>query len=254
MELNRIYNVDCLEGMKEIPDGSVDMVLCDLPYGSTKCSWDVVIPFEPLWAAYRRIVKSNGVLLLFSKQPFTSMLVMSNVDMFKYELVWEKTRCGNNMQLGKQPASVHENIEVFYQGTPTFNEQKFYVDRKYIDKRKSVNNSVYKSEHYTGTMVRKADDGSRHAQSIIPFNSVWEQDMHPTQKPVDLFRYLIRTYSNPGETILDNCMGSGTTAVAAVLENRKFIGYETDKTYYDKANERLRKLTGPFRLYGNIGV
>ena len=254
MELNKIYNMDCLEGMKEIPDGSVDCVICDLPYGTTACSWDSVIPFEPLWEQYNRVIRENAPILLFSKQPFTSRLVLSNLKMFRYELIWEKTRNSNNMQLGKQPAAIHENIDVFYKKQPVFNEQKFRVDSKYIDKRKSINTAIYNSEHYSGVMTRKADDGTRHPISILPFNSVWEQGMHPTQKPVELIRYLIRTYSNPGDTILDNCMGSGTTAVAAVMEKRKFIGFETDKTYYEKANKRLRDLTGPFHIYGNIGV
>jgi len=242
-----------LEGMKDIPDGSVDCIICDLPYGTTACQWDVILPFDKLWEQYKRIAREDAPILLFSKQPFTSHLVLSNLEMFRYELIWEKTRHSNNMQLGKQPAAIHENIDVFYQKQPVFNEQKFNVDPKYIDKRKSINNAIYNSEHYTGTMTRKADDGTRHSQSILPFNSVWQQDMHPTQKPVDLIRYLIRTYSNPGDTILDNCMGSGTTAIAAVLEKRKFIGFETNKEYFDIANKRLRDLTGPFRIYGNIG-
>jgi site-specific DNA-methyltransferase (adenine-specific) len=246
--------MDCLVGMQEIPDNSVDCIICDLPYGTTACEWDSVIPFEPLWEQYKRIAREDAPILLFSKQPFTSRLVLSNLEMFRYELIWEKTRHSNNMQLGKQPAAIHENIDVFYKKQPVFNEQKFNVDPKYIDKRKSINNAIYNSEHYTGTMTRKADDGTRHSQSILPFNSVWEKDMHPTQKPVDLLRYLIRTYSNVGATILDNCMGSGTTAVAAVMEKRKFIGFETNKEYCDKANARLKKLTGPFYIYGNIGV
>ena len=253
MELNRIYNRDCLEGMKDIPNGSVDCIICDLPYGTTACEWDSVIPFEPLWEQYKRIAREDTPILLFSKQPFTSRLVLSNLEMFRYELIWEKTRHSNNMQLGKQPAAIHENIDVFYKKQPVFNEQKFNVDPKYIDKRKSINNAIYNSEHYTGTMTRKADDGTRHSQSILPFNSVWQQDMHPTQKPVELIRYLIRTYSNVGDTILDNCMGSGTTAIAAILEKRKFIGFETNKEYFDIANKRLRELTGPFHIYGNIG-
>lgn len=240
IELNKIYNEDCLEGMKRIPDGSVDCIICDLPYGTTACKWDSIIPFDKLWEQYKRIAKPNAAILLFSKQPFTSHLVLSNIEMFKYEIVWEKTRCGNNMQLGKQPAAIHENIEVFYRKFPTFNEQKFKVDEKYIDKRKSIRDANYNSEHYSGTMKRKADDGMRHCQSVLPFNSVWEKDMHPTQKPVALIEYLIKTYTNEGETILDNCMGSGTTAIAAIRTNRNFIGFELNKEYYDKACKRIK--------------
>ena len=235
-----LINGDCLVAMKDIPDKSIDMILCDLPYGTTACKWDVVIPFEPLWEQYERIIKDNGAIVLFGKQPFTSKLIMSNLDMYRYELIWEKSRVGNNMQLGKQPASIHENIVVFYKKYPTFNEIKFQIDEKYIDKRKSIRNSTYsKSEHYKGEMVRKKDDGWRHSQSILPFNSVWKSGMHPTEKPVALLEYLIKTYSNEGETILDNTMGSGSTGVAAKLLNRNFIGIEMNEDYFKIAQQRI---------------
>ena len=240
IELNKIYNEDCLEGMKRIPDGSVDCIVCDLPYGTTACAWDSVLPFDKLWEQYKRIIKDNGAIVLFAKQPFASDLISSNRDMFRYELIWEKTRAGNNMQVKKQPAAIHENIEVFYKKQPTYNDIKFTVNEKYIDKRKSIRDSFYKSEHYKGVMKRKSDDGTRHPQSILPFNSVWHKGMHPTQKPVALIQYLIRTYSNEGDTILDNCMGSGTTAIAAIREKRNFIGFELNKEYYDKACNRIK--------------
>ena len=239
--IDKIFNEDCLEGMKRIPDGSVDCVICDLPYGTTACKWDVVIPFEPLWEQYHRVCKSNAAIVLFGKQPFTSNLLLSNPDEFRYELIWEKTRAGNSMQLGKQPAAIHENILVFYGKQPTFNDQKFQVDEKYIDKRKSIRDSYYKSEHYSGVMKRKADDGLRHSQSVLPFNSVWRKGMHPTEKPVDLIAYLIRTYSNPDDVILDNTIGSGTTAIAAIREHRHYIGFELNKEYYDIACRRIAK-------------
>lgn len=157
-------------------------------------------------------------------------------------MIWEKSRVGNNMQLGKQPASIHENIAVFYKHYPTFNEIKFKVDEKYIDKRKSINNSHYtNSEHYKGTMIRKRDDGWRHCQSILPFNSVWQKGMHPTQKPLELLEYLIKTYSNEGDTILDNTMGSGSTMVACINTNRKGIGIEKDEKYFEIAKNRVEK-------------
>ena len=240
IELNKIYNEDCLEGMKRIPDGSVDCVICDLPYGTTACKWDIVIPFKELWQQYKRIIKDNGAIILFSKQPFTSDLINSNRDMFRYELIWEKTRAGNSMQVKNQPSAIHENIEVFYKNQPTYNDIKFMVDEKYIDKRKSIRDSIYKSEHYKGVMKRKADDGMRHPQSILPFNSVWHKGMHPTEKPVELIQWLIRSYTNEGDTILDNCMGSGTTAIAAIREKRNFIGFELNKEYYDKACKRIK--------------
>ena len=155
IELNKIYNEDCLEGMKRIPDGSVDCIVCDLPYGTTACAWDSVLPFDKLWEQYKRIIKENGAIVLFAKQPFASDLISSNRDMFRYELIWEKTRAGNNMQVKKQPSAIHENIEVFYKKQPTYNDIKFTVDEKYIDKRKSIRDSFYKSEHYKGVMKRK---------------------------------------------------------------------------------------------------
>ena len=242
IELNKIYNEDCLEGMKRIPDGSVDCVICDLPYGTTACAWDSIIPFDLLWEQYKRITKDNGAIVLFAKQPFASDLISSNRDMFRYELIWEKTRTGNNMQIKKQPSAIHENIEVFYKKQPTYNEIKFKVDEKYIDKRNSIRDSFYKSEHYKGVMKRKADDGMRHPQSILPFNSVWHKGMHPTEKPVELIQWLIRSYTNEGDLILDNCIGSGTTAVAAIKEKRHFIGMELNKDYYDIACKRINDL------------
>ena len=241
IELNKIYNEDCLEGMKRIPDGSVDCIVCDLPYGTTACAWDSVLPFDKLWEQYKRIIKDNGAIVLFAKQPFASDLISSNRDMFRYELIWEKTRAGNNMQVKKQPSAIHENIEVFYKKQPTYNDIKFTVDEKYIDKRKSIRDSFYKSEHYKGVMKRKADDGMRHPQSILPFNSVWYKGMHPTQKPVELIRYLIRTYTKEGDLVLDNCIGSGSTAIAAIKEKRHFIGMELNKEYFDIAEDRIKK-------------
>lgn len=242
MELNKIYNEDCLIGMVKIEDKSVDMILCDLPYGTTQCKWDIVLPFDKLWEQYNRIIKDNGVIVLFSKQPFTSDLVNSNRDMFRYELIWEKTRAGNSMQVKNQPSAIHENIEVFYKKQPTYNDLKFKVDEKYIDKRKSIRDSYYKSEHYSGVMKRKADDGMRHPQSILPFNSVWHKNMHPTEKPVELFEWLINSYTNEGDLVLDNCIGSGTTAIACINTNRNYIGFEKEKEYYEMCMERIENV------------
>lgn len=239
MELNKIYNEDCLIGMDKIDDKSIDMILCDLPYGTTKCKWDIVIPFDKLWKQYKRVIKDNGAILLFGKQPFTSDLVNSNRDMYRYELIWEKTRAGNSMQVKKQPSAIHENIEVFYKKQPTYNDLKFKVDEKYIDKRKSIRDSFYKSEHYSGVMKRKADDGMRHPQSILPFNSVWHTGMHPTEKPVELFEWLIKSYTNEGDVVLDNCIGSGTTAIACINTNRNYIGFEKENNYYEMCLERI---------------
>ncbi|OQA76845.1 MAG: Modification methylase DpnIIB [Tenericutes bacterium ADurb.Bin239] len=162
--------------------------------------------------------------------------------MFRYELIWEKTRIGNQMQIKKQPSSIHENILVFYKRQPTYNEITFKVGDKYIDKRKSVNDAIYKSEHYKGTMKRKEDTGIRHPQSIIPVSSAWNKNMHPTQKPVALFEYLIKTYTNEGDTVLDNCAGSGTTGVACHNLKRNFILIEKEPDYCKIAEERLKNL------------
>lgn len=246
---NTIHCGDCLDLMPQIADNSVDMILCDLPYGTTACKWDVIIPFDKLWEQYKRICKPNTAIVLFGKQPFTSHLILSNQDWFRYEMIWEKTRAGNSMQLGKQPAAIHENILVFYDKTPVFNDQKFKVDEKYIDKRKSIRDSYYKSEHYSGVMKRKADDGWRHAQSVLPFNSVWHKDMHPCEKPVELLQYLIRTYTNENDVVLDNTMGSGSTIVAAIRENRQYIGIEKEEKYFDIANRRIAAETSQLSLF-----
>ncbi|MBS7237929.1 MAG: site-specific DNA-methyltransferase [Bacteroidaceae bacterium] len=242
IEPNTIHCGDCLDFMPQIAEKNVDMVLCDLPYGTTSCKWDVVIPFDQLWSQYKRICKPNAAIVLFGKQPFTSHLILSNQDWFRYEMIWEKTRVGNSMQLGKQPAAIHENILVFYDKTPVFNDQKFKVEEKYIDKRKSIRDSYYKSEHYSGVMKRKADDGWRHAQSVLPFNSVWHKDMHPCEKPVELLQYLIRTYTNENDVILDNTMGSGSTIVAAIRDKRRYIGIEKDEHYFEVAEERINNI------------
>jgi len=230
---------DCLEIMCNISDGSVDMILCDLPYGTTSQKWDIVLPFDKLWAEYERIIKPNGAIILFGKNPFTAKLILSNEKMFRYELIWEKSRAGNSMQVCKQPSAIHENILVFYKAQPTYNDLKFSVDEKYIDKRKSINDSFYNGGHYSGVMKRKADDGLRHPQSILPFNSVWKKGMHPTEKPIELLEWLIKSYTNECDMVLDNTMGSGTTGVACVNTGRHFIGIEKDDKYFNIAKERI---------------
>jgi len=239
---NKVLHGDCLEIMKSIETGSIDMILCDLPYGTTAQKWDVIIPFDKLWEQYERIIKDNGAIVLFGKNPFTAKLIMSNEKLFRYELIWEKTRAGNSMQVCKQPSAIHENILLFYKKQPTYNDLKFKVDEKYIDKRKSIKDSFYNSGHYSGVMKRKADDGLRHPQSILPFNSVWKKEMHPTQKPVALLEYLIKTYTNEWDMVLDNTMGSGTTGVAAYNLNRAFIGIEMDEKYFEIAQKQITDL------------
>lgn len=230
---------DCLELMKDIPNGSIDMILCDLPYGTTSQKWDIIIPFDKLWEQYERIIKHNGAIVLFGKNPFTAKLILSNEKLFRYELIWEKSRAGNSMQVCKQPSAIHENILVFYKNQPTYNDLKFKVDEKYIDKRKSINDSFYSSGHYSGVMKRKADDGLRHPQSILPFNSVWKKGMHPTEKPIELFEWLIKSYTNEKDLVLDNTAGSGTTAEACLKTNRQFIVIEKELDYFEMIKKRV---------------
>ena len=234
-----VFLGDCIEIMQKIDNESIDLILCDLPYGTTKCKWDEIISFEDLWAQYERIIKPNGAIILFGKNPFTAKLILSNEKLFRYELIWEKTRAGNSMQVTKQPSAIHENILVFYKNQPVYNDLKFKVDEKYIDKRKSINNSFYNSEHYSGVMKRKADDGMRHPQSILPFSSVWKKGMHPTEKPVELFEWLIKSYSNENDLVLDNCAGSGTTGEACLNTNRNFILIEKNENYYEMIKKRI---------------
>ena len=239
MELNTIYNEDCLEGMKRIPDGSVDMILCDLPYGTTTCSWDAIIPFEPLWEQYNRIIKDNGAIVLTASQPFTSALVMSNPKWFRYEWIWEKTKAGNFMHLKRQPGKRHESVLVFYKKQPVYNPQ-MRAGEPYVDKRKSRKQSegTYGNININNTTL--TNTGTRYPKSVISFSNVKSGKMHPTQKPTELFEYLIKTYTNKGEIVLDNCMGSGTTAIACLNTDRQYIGFELDKGYYDIAQDRIK--------------
>ena len=237
MELNKIYNEDCLEGMKRIPDKSVDMILCDLPYGTTACKWDTIIPFEPLWEQYERVIKDSGAIVLFGTEPFSSFLRTSNIKWYRYDLIWEKPRFTNFLFVKKQFGKVHENISVFYKKQPTYNPQ---MEAGEPYKRKGTGKPKTKELMINpATDNGKVSDGLRYPKSILkfPFHNVG--NVHPTQKPSDLFEYLIRTYTNENETILDNCMGSGTTAIACINTNRNFIGFELDETYFNLANERI---------------
>ena len=224
---------DCLELMKEIPDKSVDMILCDLPYGTTACKWDMIIPFELLWKQYERIIKDNGAIVLTASQPFTSALVMSNPKLFKYEWIWEKEQGVNFMLSKKQPMKVHENILIFSKKQIKYNPI-MTIGRPYISGKGT-------SGDVTGnvTKIQTKNGGTRFPKSIIKINR--ETGLHPTQKPVALFEYLIKTYTNEGETVLDNCMGSGTTGVACINTNRNFIGIELDPEYFKIAEKRINE-------------
>ena len=229
---------DCLELMGQIPDGSVDMILCDLPYGTTACKWDSVIPFEPLWAHYKRVIKRNGAIVLTASQPFTSTLVMSNSKEYKHRWVWDKVKPGSGLNAKFSPLRSVEDVIVFCNETPTYNPQKIVKKHRYEKKNDS------NGEAFGGGRVERMHDnkGEGYPKEIITISNA-DQTMrvHPTQKPVALMEYLIRTYTNEGETVMDNCMGSGTTGVACVNTNRNFIGIEQEAKYFAIAEQRIYK-------------
>lgn len=241
--------MDCLEGMKLIPDRSIDMILCDLPYGTTKCKWDTIIPFNLLWEHYGRIIKDDGAILLFCSQPFTSLLGASNMKLLRYSLVWNKRKAGNFAQGNKQYLKIHEDILVFYKKQPTYHPQKLKLDKiqtRHLGK-KSENRKDREDAGGLGGAIKYSDKyepDKKLPVSILEYkkDNYAGNVFHPTQKPVELCSHLIKTYTNEGEIVLDNCMGSGTTAIAALQTNREFIGFETEKKYFEIANRRIEEL------------
>lgn len=235
-----LYNGDCLEVMKDIPDKSVDMILCDLPYGTTACKWDIIIPFEELWKQYNKIIKDNGAIVLFSDNPFTAKLINSNLKNYRYDWVWEKEQ-GKNFQLvKKQPLKKTENINVFYKKQPTYNPQGLIkLDKPILKSNKGKGGKL---GHISSENKRKTYEQwfINYPSNILKFNA--DRGLHPTQKPVALLEYLIKTYTNENEIVLDNCMGSGSTGVACINTNRRFIGIEKDKNYFDIAEKRIKEV------------
>jgi len=239
LQINSVNNGNCLDLMSDIDDKSIDMILCDLPYGVSACKWDSVIPFEPLWAHYKRIIKDNGAIVLTASQPFTSALVMSNTDWFKYEWIWEKDGGSNFATVKYMPMKEHENVLVFGKGKVNYNEQreerigsrkgKITTSKASQPKKDNVYNSI--------PAVEMICQELRCPRSIQRFTR--ERGSHPTQKPVALFEYLIKTYTNEGDTVLDNCAGSGTTAIACLKTNRNYILIEQETKYCDIANKRI---------------
>lgn len=234
---------DCLEIMQSIPDQSVDLVLCDLPYGTTTCAWDSVIPFAPLWEAYARVAKPNAAIVLTASQPFTSALIMSKVEWLKDHLIWDKNKCGSPGLAKIRHMRTHEDIVVFGRGRITYNPQ---MQEGEPYKRKSKNPEGYvgrKNDHGYGLRPRTEfeNHGTRYPKSVIRISRDFsaQQQVHPTQKPVALMEYLIKTYSNEGDTVLDNTMGSGTTGVACATTGRRFIGIERDPAYFEIARARI---------------
>lgn len=242
MELNKdlIIHDDCLGAMMDIPHRSIDMILCDLPYGTTQCSWDSIIPLNRLWLAYERIIKENGVIALFSAEPFTSYLISSNLKMFKYDLIWHKPHPKGHLNAKKMPMRGHENICIFYRKLPTYNPIKTTGHPRKVAK---TNNYQRKDESVYGkqkNIERSYDTTERYPTSILTFSNEQQKNkLHPTQKPVALCEYLINTYTNPGELVLDNCAGSGTTGVACQNTNRNFILIEKEQKYIEIIKNRL---------------
>ena len=247
---------DCLEKMKDIPDKSIDMILCDLPYGTTACKWDTVIPFEPLWAQYKRIIKDNGAIVLFGTEPFSSYLRLSNIKMFKYDWYWEKDKGANFLFGNKMPIKIIEIACVFYKNQPIYHSQKIInpagESRRHLSKNpskisknvKDIMGEKWKetemdnSQNYHG---KDYEPDKLLAKQLIYFCKDARNKIHPTQKPVALFEYLIKTYTNEGDLVLDNCMGSGTTGVACKNLNRNFIGIELDPKYFKIAEKRINE-------------
>ena len=230
---------DCLEEMPKLADKSIDMILCDLPYGTTACKWDTIIPFEPLWKQYKRLIKDNGAIVLTASQPFTSALVMSNPGWFKYEWIWDKKIPSGMSYARFQPMRQHENVLIFCEGKTPYNPEMIKRDSPIkgggMTKGETTNNINLIALH-------KVYD-FKNPTTIIPFDKIRKGSLHPTQKPVALFEYLIRTYTNEGDTVLDNCAGSGTTGIAAFNTKRNAILIEKDEIYFNAAKERFDRET-----------
>ena len=236
MENIQLYNGDCLEIMKDIPNKSIDMILCDLPYGTTRNKWDTVIDLDLLWSQYERIIKDNGAIVLFAQVPFNIVLGYSNLKLLKYEWIWEKEQGTGHLNAKKMPLKSHENIMVFYKKLPTYNPQM--VGNEVRTVKRSGNKS--KTTNYGDFIeIKESTYIGRYPKDIIKFNK--DKGYHPTQKPVALLEYLIKTYTNKGEIVLDNCMGSGSTGVACININRKFIGIELEEKYFEMAKKRIEE-------------
>lgn len=242
--------------MKRIDDKSIDMILCDLPYGTTKCKWDIIIDFELLWEQYNRIIKDNGAIVLFAKEPFTSLLICSNIEMFKYRWNWLKDTKSNFMQANYQPLNNEEDIVVFSKAyareikdkikmiyNPQYTEGKAYKLPK-----ESKTTDLFNDNHKNGVYKHyERDTSKRYPFVTINFN-MDKPKIHPTQKPVALIEYMIKTYTKEGDLVLDNCMGSGTTAIGCINTNRNYIGFEKDDTYFEIARNRIQETTDSQRV------
>jgi site-specific DNA-methyltransferase (adenine-specific) len=240
---NKIICGDCLEVMKNIPDKSIDLILCDLPYGTTHNKWDIIIPLEPLWQQYERIIKDNGAIVLTAVQIFASQLIMSRPHLFKYDLIWKKTIASGQLNVNNQPLRLHEHILVFYKNQPTYNQQ-FTKGKPYVINRKvTYNGGSYNDQEDTS----KINNGFRHPTSVLEISNPRIKGGHPTQKPIELFKWIIKTYTNNEGIVLDNTIGSGTTAVACLETNRNYIGIELNKEYCKKAENRIKSIIESYK-------
>lgn len=238
-----LYHGDCLEVMDNIPNNSIDCIICDLPYGNTKCSWDVIIPFDNLWEQYNRICKENTAIILFGQEPFSSLLRISNLNEYKYDIYWEKERLTNINQVKRRVGKTVETISVFYKKQCTYNPQMtIYTGELRTNKVKNGRLGKLTDESEK-KVFEYHDNGLRYPTQVWKFKrDCLTSNLHPTQKPLALIKELVKTFSNEGDIILDNCMGSGTTGVACVELNRNFIGIEKDKDYFITAKERINDL------------
>jgi len=243
LEIDKIYCSDCLELMPLIPDKSIDMILCDLPYGTTACKWDHVIPFEPLWKEYKRLIKDHGAIVLTASQPFTSALVMSNLKMYRHQWIWNKNNSAGFATAKIRPFAICEDIIVFGNGKVNYYPQ---MEERGDPRTKG---GYSKSENY-GLAPSKSKSNVYYPKNLINISNASQVDkVHPTQKPVALFEYLIKTYTNEGDLVLDNCIGSGTTAIACINTNRHFIGIEKEQKYVDIANKRIKEIPIPLEKF-----
>ena len=246
IEIDKIYNEDCLIGMQKIDDKSIDCIICDLPYGTTKCSWDIIIPFDKLWEQYNRIIKDNGAIILFGQEPFSSLLRVSNLKDYRYDIYWQKERLTNIMQVKRRVGKDIETISIFYKNQCIYNPQMVKYDGpKRGNKVKNGKLGKLVDDNNDKKVFEYNDTGFRYPTQVWKFKrDILTSNIHPTQKPIALYEELIKTYSNPGDLLLDNCSGSGTIAIAALNTGRHFIGFETNENYY---NESLKRIDN----YGN---
>lgn len=231
----KLINGECIETMRTLPDGSIDCVLCDLPYGTTRNKWDAVIDFDALWEQYKRITKPNAAIVLFADGMFTAKLMLSNPKLWRYNLIWDKQRCCDFLNANRKPLKSHEDICVFYQKQPTYNKQ-CWISKPY---KRQKNGTLSDNYGKRGVAFSESENGERNPLTILSFPRDGKR-LHPTQKPVALLEWIVKTYTNAGDTVLDNCMGVGSTGVACLNTGRNFVGIELDKTYFETARRRIQ--------------